>query len=147
MEAIAQTNTTRKGRKNFFIKIIVGALIVSLAVGMFFTARYVLQLREYKKRIADIRISSVDLSKIPNGSYFGSYDAIMIAAKVRVHVSDHTITDIDLLYHKNERGKKAERIVSEIQSQQSLKVDTITGATNSSKVILKAVQNALNSRA
>lgn len=97
------------------------------------------------KRISDISISDVDLSKIPNGSYEGSYDAIMIAAKVKVDISDHTIKDINIIYHKNERGQKAERIVNEIKSAQSLKVDTITGATNSSKVILKAVQNALNS--
>lgn len=124
---------------------IVGAVILALAVGAFFAVNYVMQLQEYKKRIADISISNVDLSKIPDGSYTGSYDAIMIAAKVRVDISNHVIQDIDILYHKNERGKKAESIVNEVKSAQSLKVDTVTGATNSSKVILKAVQNALNS--
>lgn len=124
---------------------IVGAVILALAVGAFFAVNYVMQLQEYKKRIADISISNVDLSKIPDGSYTGSYDAIMIAAKVRVDISNHVIQDIDILYHKNERGKKAESIVNEVKSAQSLKVDTVTGATNSSKVILKAVQNALDS--
>ncbi|MFT9057277.1 MAG: FMN-binding protein, partial [Ethanoligenens sp.] len=89
--------------------------------------------------------TNVNLSKIPDGFYTGSYNAIMIAAKVRVDIADHNIQNITILYHKNERGKKAEVIVKEIKSAQSLNVDTITGATNSSRVILKAVQNALDS--
>jgi uncharacterized protein with FMN-binding domain len=140
-----KTNMTMKGKKSVAVKIIIGVSILALAVGLYFSANYIFQLREYKKRIADISISNVDLSKIPNGSYTGSYDAIMIAAKVRVDISDHTIKNVSILEHKNERGKKAEAIVNKIKSAQSLKVDTITGATNSSKVILKAVQNALNS--
>jgi uncharacterized protein with FMN-binding domain len=140
-----KTNNALKGNRRVAIKIITGVIIVSLAVGIYFAANYVYQLSEYKKRIADISISNINLSKIPDGSYTGSYDAIMIAAKVQVTISDHTIKDVKILYHKNERGKKAEVIVNEIKSAQSLKVDTITGATNSSKVILKAVQNALQS--
>lgn len=139
-----KTNKTIKGNNSIAIKIIIGLIIIALAIGSYFSVNYILKLREYKERIADISISNVDLSKIPDGSYVGSYDAIMIAAKVRVDISDHTIKDINILYHKYERGKKAEVIVNEIKSEQSLKVDTITGATNSSKVILKAVQNALN---
>jgi uncharacterized protein with FMN-binding domain len=134
-----------KGRNRVTIKIIIGVLVVALLVGAFFATKYVLALREYKKRIAAISISEVDLSKIPNGSYEGSYDAIMVGATVKVNVLDHKIKDINLINHKQERGKKAERIVNDITNAQSLKVDTITGATNSSKVILQAVQNALNS--
>lgn len=126
-------------------RLIIGVIIVAVLAGLFFGTKYVLSLREYKKRIADISVSDVDLAKIPNGSYEGSYDAIMIAAKVRVEIYDHKIKDVKLLSHKNERGIKAERIVNDIKNAQSLKVDTVTGATNSSKVILKAAQNALNS--
>lgn len=138
-------NTNRKGRKSVAVKIIIAVILVALAVGIYFSANYIWQLREYKKRIASISVSNVNLTEIPDGSYTGSYDAIMIAAKVRVDVQDHHIAAINLIYHKNERGKRAETIVNEIKTAQSLKVDTITGATNSSKVILKAVQNALNS--
>ncbi len=84
---------------------IVGAVILALAVGAFFAVNYVMQLQEYKKRIADISISNVDLSKIPDGSYTGSYDAIMIAAKVRVDISNHVIQDIDSVSQKRKRKK------------------------------------------
>lgn len=142
------TNTANhitRGKKSMAVKILAGAAIVILAVGIYFAVNYVFQVREYKKKIADISISNVDLMKIPNGSYTGSYDAIMVGAKVQVDISDHAITNITILEHKNERGKKAEVIVNEIKAAQSLRVDTITGATNSSKVLLKSVQNALNS--
>lgn len=128
------------------IKIVVGILVLALLTGGYFTINYISQVKEYKKRVADIKIANVDLSKIPDGSYMGSYDAIMVAAKVQVDISNHTINNIKLLYHKNERGKRAEAVLKEIKSSQSLKVDTITGATNSSKVILKAVQNALTAK-
>lgn len=132
-----------QGRNRLARKTIIGVVTVTLAASIFFAAKYVFQLREYKKRIAEITISDVDLSQIPNGSYEGSYDAIMVAAKVRVDIRNHKINDIKLIEHKQERGAKAERIVNDIKNAQSLKVDTVTGATNSSKVILKAVQNAL----
>lgn len=144
MEETLTASKNLKGRKGIAVKIVIGVVIVALVAGIFLAVNYVMQLQEYKKRIADIAINNADLSKIPDGSYTGSYNAIMIAAKVRVDISDHVIKDIAILYHKNERGKKAEVIVNEVKSAQSLKVDTITGATNSSKVILKAVQNALN---
>lgn len=145
MQETENVKTKEKGRKSVTVKIIAAVLAVALGTGIYFAGNYIYQLQEYKKRIAAISISAVDLSKIPDGSYIGSYDAIMISATVRVNIHNHQISGIDLISHKNERGKKAEVIVNEIKSAQSLKVDTITGATNSSKVILKAVQNALNS--
>lgn len=145
MQETGNIKTKEEGRKSVTVKIIVAVLGVALVTGIYFAGNYIYQLQEYKKRIAAISISAVDLSKIPDGSYIGSYDAIMISATVRVNIHNHQISGIDLISHKNERGKKAEVIVNKIKSAQSLKVDTITGATNSSKVILKAVQNALNS--
>lgn len=135
--------TLKTDANHIVFKLVIGVVAAALAVGLFFFVNYMRQLQEYKKRIESISVSNVDLSEIPDGSYTGSYDAVMIAARVRVDVSNHTIKNIKILYHKNERGKKAESIVNEIKTAQSLKVDTITGATNSSKVILKAVQNAL----
>jgi uncharacterized protein with FMN-binding domain len=125
--------------------VIISGICVAVAVGSYFTLRYLLQLQDYKTRISSIVISNVNLKSVPNGIYKGSYDAIMIAADVSVSVQNHTIKSITLLRHKNERGKKAEVIVNKVVAAQSLKVDTISGATNSSKVILKAIENALES--
>jgi uncharacterized protein with FMN-binding domain len=56
----------------------------------------------------------------------------------------HFNSTYDLLEHKNEHGKLAEIIINRIISEQKIDVDAVTGATNSSKVIEGAIQNALN---
>ena len=69
-----------------------------------------------------------------------------IYAKVEVTVQNGEITNINILEHRNERGKTAEVIADSIVDEQKIDVDAISGATNSSTVIKKAVENALKSR-
>ena len=58
-------------------------------------------------------------------------------------MEDHTIKEIKLLEHNNDRGASAESILDHMVEKQRTDVDAVTGATNSSKVIRKAVENAL----
>ena len=51
----------------------------------------------------------------------------------------------DLLEHKNGHGQPAEAVLDEITAEQRVDVDAVTGATNSSSVLKKAVENALES--
>jgi uncharacterized protein with FMN-binding domain len=85
----------------------------------------------------------VDLTKVSDGKYTGFCDAVLVASEVSVTVKNNKIEDIILLSHKTERGQSAEVIPEKVLEAQSLQVDTITGATNSSKVILKSIENAL----
>lgn len=75
------------------ISIIIGIFVLG---GIVLGARDLIRTNNYKNNVATIQIPNVDLSKIEDGEYHGSYDA-----------------------------------------------DAISGATNSSKVIMKAVENAL----
>ena len=106
---------------------------------------YFISVQKYKAIINEIEIGNVDLSRISDGQYTGSCDAIYVGANVSVTVKDNKIEDIILLDHKNGRGKLAEIIPEKVIKAQNLQVDTITGATNSSKVILKSIENALKS--
>ena len=56
------------------------------------------------------------------------------------------IVNIEIVEHRNERGEKAEQITDRIVEQQEINVDSVSGATNSSLVIKKAVENALTRR-
>ena len=76
--------------------------------------------------------------------YIGECNVGYIYAKVQVGVKDNIITVVNILEHRNERGKPAEVITENIVKTQQVQVDAISGATNSSKVIMKAVQNALS---
>lgn len=86
----------------------------------------------------------IHLSDIPNGVYIGECDVNFIYAKVEVTVDSGEITNIRILEHKNERGQAAEAVVDRIVSEQRIDVDAVSGATNSSTVLKKAVENALN---
>ncbi len=97
----------------------------------------------YQRVVREMTIGEVDLSQVPEGSYEGSASAVLVSAEVRVTVADHKITRIDLLRHEHGRGKAAEVIVDRVQEAQSLQVDFVSGATASSKVILKAIEDAL----
>lgn len=97
------------------------------------------------QKLAQTDIKDVDLSSIANGTYEGSYSMFPVEVHLTVTVSDHMITQITILKHVNGQGKPAEVILTEVLTAQSLKVDVIAGATYSSKVILKAIQDALHS--
>ncbi|MFH1214059.1 MAG: FMN-binding protein [Candidatus Neomarinimicrobiota bacterium] len=101
------------------------------------------QMDEYHRRVDAIEIENIDLQKVKDGDYSGEYNAILVNVAVLVKVRDHRITEIELVRHNNGRGKPAEVITSSVIEKQSLAVDTITGATSSSKVILEAIELAL----
>lgn len=126
-------------------KIVIIAICIAALSGGIFGINYLISLYNYKKIVSEIDIKSVDLSNVHDGTYTGSCDAIFVGAEVEVTVKDKKITDIKLLNHKTEKGKPAEVIVDDVKNKQSLQVDAISGATNSSKVILKAIENALES--
>ncbi|URZ15172.1 FMN-binding protein [Clostridium felsineum] len=126
-------------------KIVLSVIGVVISIGIIVLARYFMSVNNYQSKVKDTKIENVNLQKVADGDYIGSYDVNFIEAKVSVKVRSHRIISIKLLKHKTERGKKAEVITDEVVKAQSLKVDTITGATNSSKVILKAIETALKS--
>jgi len=84
-----------------------------------------------------------DLSNIQDGDYIGEYSITPVHVKVKVSVNNHQITDISILQHDNGLGSTAESIVNDIVEEQSLDIDAVSGATVSSKCILKAVENAI----
>ena len=124
-------------------KILLGIICLVVLSGIIIGGKYLISVRNYQRTIKGLTINKVDLSKIPDGKYIGSYDVNLISAKVSVTVKNHKIENIDLLEHKTDRGKPAEVIPGMVVKAQSLQVDTVSGATNSSKTILKAIENAL----
>jgi uncharacterized protein with FMN-binding domain len=125
-------------------KIVLGVVCISVLSGAVIGGKYLISVQQYKKIVSELKIGKVDLAKVSDGKYTGYCDAEFVAAEVSVTVKDNKIEDIILLSHKTERGKSAEVIQDEVLKAQSLQVDTISGATNSSKVILKSIENALN---
>lgn len=128
-------------------KIILAVVCIAVISIGILGGRYLYQTWEYKRLISEIVISNPNISKLPDGVYEGSYNAILVAADVSVTVEGNKIKEIKLNKHKNERGLKAEAITDKVIAAQSLEVDAVSGATNSSRVILKAIDNALSEAA
>lgn len=121
---------------------VVMVLVVGLSAAFFLGLQ--MKLREFSKEIRSIDIQSIDLSKVADGEYTGEYYVNeSVGAAVNVSVENHRITGIEFIEHKYGKGKKAEEITNSVIRAQSLQVDTISGATGSSTIILKAIENAL----
>ncbi|MHC1787805.1 MAG: FMN-binding protein [Christensenellales bacterium] len=127
---------SKRGRLRKFLLILLCLLVVGGGVAY-------LRLDASLKALKSLPLKAIDLSGIPDGSYGGQYSAFPVSAKVSVSVLDHVISDIKLLEHNHGQGAGAETIPGQVVAAQSLQVDTVSGATYSSVVILKAIENAL----
>ena len=104
---------------------------------------YFMDFREYQRSVESITFENIVLSDVEDGTYVGEYDAGYIYAKVEVTIEDGRIFSINLIEHRNEKGKTAEVILDNIVAVQEIDVDAVSGATNSSNVIKKAIENAV----
>lgn len=129
--------------KKINLKAVVITIVIIGFIGTVFLINYLKAVNNYREDINSITISRIDLNSIENGTYVGEYDVNFIYAKVEVTIQDGKIANINLLEHKNDRGQLAEQIIDKIIAEQSLDVDVISSATNSSKVIKKAIENAI----
>lgn len=127
-------------------KRILSIIIILLVIGLIFLFIYLKSVNDYKKGVEEIQISNTDISTLPDGTYTGECDVNFIYAKVEVTIQNGRIDNIKLLEHKNDRGEAAEVIPDRIVEKQEIKVDAVSSATNSSKVIMKAVDNALQKK-
>lgn len=127
-------------------RILMFTVILLFLIGLIFTAVYLKSVTDYKKAVRETVFSNINISNVPDGIYVGEYDVDFVYAKVDVTVQNGIITNIDIVEHKNGRGKPAEVIVDRIMEEQKIDVDAVSGATNSSVVIKKAVENALKGK-
>lgn len=117
--------------------------VITLALLLCHIVTYNMDFIQYQKSIAAVEVQGMDAAKLQDGTYDGEYDVGYIYAKVRVTVKEGRMEDITILRHDNERGKPAEAILQKIIEQQNTDVDAVSGATNSSQVLKKAIEQAL----
>ena len=124
-------------------KIISVIILLFSLIGLICGAVYLKNVADYKRAIGETTFDEIDIADVSDGTYIGEYDVNFIYAKVEVTVEDWEIVSINILEHRHERGKAAEKVIEKIIDEQKIDVDAISGATNSSTVIKKAVENAL----
>jgi uncharacterized protein with FMN-binding domain len=128
-------------------KILIRVFVVFVIIMIIFIIGLQMKLKGFSDEIKKIEVNNIELSFIADGKYKGEYYMNeMAGATVEVTVQNHKIVKINILEHNTGLGKKAEVITENVIDQQSLEVDTISGATGSSIIILKAIDNALNEK-
>ena len=120
--------------------IAVSALVI---IALFAGGLYLKSIGDYKAKVNALTFDEIDLTKVVDGVYEGQCDTGVVRARVQVTVRDHRMENIELLEHENGRGTPAEAILGQMVQEQTTAVDAVSGATCSSKVIRKAVENAI----
>ena len=123
------------------VLIVISALLV---IGLFAGGFYLKAIGDYKAKVNALTFDEIDLTKVNDGIYEGQCDTGIVRARVQVTVRDYRMESIELLEHENGRGTPAEAILDQMLQNQTTAVDAVSGATCSSKVIRKAVENALS---
>lgn len=128
--------------KRFRKRMILSVVIIMLLVAFIFLAIYLKSVSDYKQAVSNITFGNIDITEIADGTYTGECDVNFIYAKVEVTVRNSKITNIEIIEHKNDRGQAAEKVIDKIIDEQRIGVDAVSGATNSSIVLKKAIENA-----
>lgn len=130
-------------RKKILIVLIAVVSLAFIGSGLFYL-RY--------RNMADVitaevaRVGDVDLSKIPDGVYKGSFGEFLVQVDLEASVVDHRIAGIKILRQECGPGYEALETVDRIIAAQSPKVDAVTGATGSSSSIMIATWRALEGK-
>lgn len=119
--------------------IVVGIIIVILVVGLLFV---MVKDRELRKVV----ISEVDLSRVPDGVYTGSFKSWRMTNEVEVTIKDHKIVAIRNVNQMPDARSQniVDKATEAILAKQSVKIDVISGASLNTRSFQKAVENALS---
>jgi uncharacterized protein with FMN-binding domain len=124
--------------KKIFIIISIIILTTIIAGGFVFN-----RVNKNLQSLNDIKVRTIDLNIIEDGTYHGTYAVFPVKVQLEVIIKNHKIEDIKIIEHVNGKGKAAGDILKRIIEEQTIDVDVIAGATYSSRVIQKAIENAL----
>ena len=125
---------------------------VLIPVALAVIAVVVIGLSIFNKGMADIKrlsVENIDVSLLKDGNYFGEYENGRWQYHVEVIVRDGEVKEIHVLNTKTGPFDMEmyddvnTELIQRIVQNQSLQVDTVTGATVNGKALLKAVENAL----
>lgn len=146
--------SNRKGKRKMLITILVilGIILAVLAGTM-------LAFEPGRREALNLIIDRVDFKNLHDGTYVGEYKGKKDSLRnttVQVTVESGAVTEIKVIKGAlaNEKqtaevrnGHSINDLLNEVIVSQSIQVDVISGATISSKVHLKAVENALEQAA
>jgi uncharacterized protein with FMN-binding domain len=120
------------------ILVVVGVIVLAIGGG-------VLYITSGLESGANLAINAVNVAQLEDGRYTGNYDGGRWSNEVAVTISDHKISQIDVIKPvKFEKPEVTNALISSVIEKQDTTVDTVSGATVTSKAYLKSIENALS---
>jgi uncharacterized protein with FMN-binding domain len=142
---IKNENRTKRKEKRKMIGWII-ALVIVAAIGIGGANGWSRLSKEHVEA-KNLPLDGADFGNLKDGTYMGEYDGGMYkwrTNKVQVTVSSGKVSDIKILEHKeNQPPEFTGKLFGSVIEAQSLQVDTVSGATLTSKAYLKGIENAL----
>jgi len=125
-------------QKTIIIRVFILLLVVGTVAAILIESA---KLRTYRQ----MEISHVEPAFIPDGIYRGAASDGSFTYEVDVTVKGKTIVEVTAVSNRvTPYARYAEGVFNRVLNNQSPAVDAITRATTSSKMLLKAVENALS---
>jgi uncharacterized protein with FMN-binding domain len=110
-----------------------GVIVIASALLQF------MQLQSYRR----MPVKDIDLATIADGAYIGEAK-FGFTYKVEVAIKDHKIDRIKIIENYNSMyAKLAEGVIERVLGAQRPNIDAVTGATTTSKCLMKAIENAI----
>ena len=119
---------------------------ISLIVALVMSAGFLIMGSINLNRLRNMKISNFDLLGLTDGIYKGEFNDGGGLYSVEIKITDHKISDVNLTTNRESVYiGYARPIIKRILEKQTPDVDAISGATTTSKSIMKAAENALKS--
>ncbi len=139
-------NGKKKGKgiiKGCLIAVLAAGVLLAVAGGIGWSF-----LAKEHREAASLPLNAVDFDRLTDGTYHGVYAGGMYKWRTNecdVTVAGGKVTDIQLTLSQDPGSENTdcEMLYERVIQAQSLQVDTISGATLTSKAYLQAVENAL----
>jgi uncharacterized protein with FMN-binding domain len=140
----ANEKPKRKSRgKGCLIALLIVLVVLAIGVGIGWWF-----LSKEHQEAASLPLDAVNFNKLTDGTYSGVYQGGMYGWRYNecsVRVTNGKVTGIQLVNNKDPNAEKTytDMLYDRVIQSQSLQVDTISGATLTSKAYLQCVENAL----
>ena len=117
-------------------------ILSGLIIGFLLTISSVMQYSQLV-HYRSLPVNDINVSNIDDDDYFGKVN-YGFEYEVKVHIKNHKIENVEIIKnHDSFYARLAEGINHKIIREQKINIDAVTGATTTSKVLMKAVEAAL----
>ena len=127
------------------VKVIILTVVVLALVGVAGLAAYGHYYSNKYASVLNMTIEDQPLQLAMNGPHLGVFTYGDFVYEVEVTIMYHEITDIKIISNRSSRhARQAEAVVERVLAKGNVNVDAVSGATVTSKALLKAMELAIS---